>query len=58
MKRIRQFLSVMVTVCVVLSMFYTTNVYAAKDRTASYNSDYRHWNQGDSAYSEMRKAGC
>ncbi|MCR5106053.1 MAG: leucine-rich repeat domain-containing protein [Eubacterium sp.] len=58
MKKNRQFLSVMVTVFVVLSMFYSTNVYAAKDRAASYNSDYRHWNQSDSAYSEMRLYGC
>ena len=33
-------------------------VYAAKDQKASYGPDYRIWNQGDSAYSEMRLYGC
>lgn len=33
-------------------------VKASKNFTAKYGSDYRRWNQGASAYSEMREVGC
>lgn len=58
-KNTKQLLSLLAVLAVfVMVLVPGTKTNAAKNFTATFNGDYRKWNQGDSAYSEMRLYGC
>lgn len=46
------------TMAVVTAITPFAGVSASKNKTACYPGDFRLWNQGESAYSEMREVGC
>ena len=57
-KRLQQFLSMILVFAMILAMVPPMQTSASKNKSACYGSDYRKWNQGQSAYSEVREVGC
>lgn len=54
-KQSKRLISLFMSVVMLFSVFSTVSVAYAG---SSYNSDYRRWSQGKSAYAEMRGYGC
>ncbi|MCI5996587.1 MAG: hypothetical protein MRZ45_11695, partial [Blautia sp.] len=58
MKQMKRLVSVFLVFAMMLSLVPAMHTEASKNKTAAYVSDYKKWNQGESAYSEMREVGC
>lgn len=57
-KTAKRFLSCILAAVMILTWMLPVQVEAVKNKTACYVSNYKKWNQGESAYSEMREVGC
>lgn len=59
MRKLKQrIVSVFLAFTMVLTLLPSMQSEASKNKTACYSGNYRTWNQGQSAYSEMREVGC
>lgn len=58
MKQMKRLVSVFLVFAMMLSLVPAMHTEASKNKTSAYVSDYKKWNQGESAYSEMREVGC
>ena len=54
-KQSKRLISLLMSVVMLFSVFSSVSVAYAG---SSYNSDYRRWSQGKSAYADMRSYGC